>query len=175
MDLEDLFGGKRHHGRGHGGDRGHGDRHGGHGGHDEHDSHGSHGSDHRPDVRYVQVPGPDPRSSPVPGADARYVPAPGSDPRSPDPRYTSEHGDDRYRDDRYRYDRHSGGHPDMQRYLALLSANKGLFLVGGLLLVVLAVGLLVVALPLLGKALGAVDQNGVKGIVERLWLGGGGR
>jgi hypothetical protein len=157
MDLDDLFEGKRHHGRGQ-----HGERHGGHGGHGDHDSHGS---DHRPDARYAPVPGPDPRSSPVPG----------SDPRSPDPRYTPEHGDDRYRDDRYRYDRHSSGHPDMQRYLALLSANKGLFLVGGLLLVVLAVGLLVVALPLLGKALGVVDQNGLKGIVERLWLGSGGR
>lgn len=96
-------------------------------------------------------------------------------------RRRGDHGrggyDDGYRhNDNHEYSR--GGHhedelPDFSQLAKrILPYKKFLLPAGIVLLVVLATGV-VFFLPLLGKTASYVNQNGIKSVVERLWLGTG--
>jgi ABC-type polysaccharide transport system permease subunit len=54
-----------------------------------------------------------------------------------------------------------------------LMVNKKLLLIAVPVVLLVLVLALVVLLPLLGQALGMVDSMGLKGILERLWMGAG--
>jgi hypothetical protein len=81
----------------------------------------------------------------------------------------------------YRRSSHHDGHHDslgdsggeLSKITRQLAANKTVLIIAAisaLLLLAIAAFLL---LPLLGEVFGLIDKNGIRGMVERLWLGAG--
>jgi hypothetical protein len=82
-------------------------------------------------------------------------------------------------DGRSYYRDHKRGHDDdemviISNIMKRLLANKKLLILAGIVLLAVIVLAAIFILPLLGHVLDYVNKTGLKGVVERFWLGTGG-